>query len=131
MIRALRDVLFPCVCRRCRRMCDNYMCHECMLGIELGERRRNAIHLFDDGLGFYTLPFRDKPEIIGAFAVIQLSRHRITFGKIECEPELIFLKKYLLKKMELNGEKTLFLVHRERNPILKRPITKYSYVLVV
>ena len=102
-----------------------------MLGVELGERRRNVIHLFDDGLGFYTLPFKDMPEIIGAFAMIQLSRHRIAFGKIECEPELIFLKKYLLKKMELKGEKTLFLVHREKRPILKRPITKYAFVLLI
>ena len=102
-----------------------------MLGIEFGQKKNNVIHLFSAGIDFLHRPRGEYQRLIESFALIQLNKYHVNFDQIECEPELIFLKKFLGKKIKATGDHHLFLILREYKPILKRPIEKHDTILLI
>ena len=65
----LKNLLFPKLCHRCHKACDSFLCEYCLLGMELGERKRNTIYLFVSGIDFLSSPQRQYEKIIESFCV--------------------------------------------------------------
>jgi len=117
----IKRFIFPSVCRRCQKYAEHILCSECLLGMELGEKRFATIYLFAAGNDFLNLKVRADQKLIESFALIHLTRFKVEFKEIHCEPELIFLKRFLKKHFEQVGNRRLFLAVREKNPVvLKR-----------
>ncbi|MCH9621087.1 MAG: hypothetical protein S4CHLAM20_05030 [Chlamydiia bacterium] len=127
----LKELLFPKLCHRCHSVCSSFLCEYCMLGIELGERKRNTIYLFNSKADFLSSPQRQYEKIIESFVLIQLIKHEVSYEKIVYEPELVFLKKFILKNYIMPGKKTLYLAHREINPYFKKRPRLIDWVLLV
>jgi hypothetical protein len=129
---ALKHLFFPRLCHRCHSPTKQFLCNLCLLGVELAPYNGgNVAFLFDGSMNFLHKNRVDYQKMIQSFTLIQLTKLRWTFSHIECEPELIHLKTFLLKNVPQKGEKILFLLHRKNNPILKVPIYKRAYVLIV
>ena len=128
----LKNLIFPKLCHRCHTPHRNFLCEFCILGFELAPYLGGDVcMLFDSGCDFLHKNRSDYQKIIQSFALIQLLKIRWKFLQIECEPELIHLKKFLKKNVPLDGKKILYLLHRKNNPILKEPILKNSYILII
>lgn len=127
----LRNLLFPDLCHRCHSPEKNFLCNTCLLGIELADYSDgNSCHLFEANLSFLKKKRTSYQELICKFTHVQLSRIKWKFSHIECEPELIYLKKYLEKNLPSNGSKILYLISR-KDPILLRPMKKHQYILII
>ncbi len=128
----IKNFFFPRLCHRCKSVDENFLCKMCLLGFELSLYKGGDVcFLFDSGADFLHKNRGDYQKLIQAFALVQLAKIRWKFSAIECEPELVHLKKFLLKTLLQDGSKTLYLLHRTDNPILKEPVCKNSYVLIV
>ncbi len=132
-MRWLKNLIFPNVCNRCKEPEENYLCNLCISGLELKNVRswEPFAHLFESKVPFLYANRTHYRKLIIAFTVVQLNRLKWTYGRVHSEPELIYLKKYLEKNTKLNGHKTLYLIHRENDPILKEAMRKDSFVLII
>ncbi len=128
----IKNLLFPKLCHRCHTPHKNFLCELCLLGFEIAAYKGGDVCLlFDTGADFLHKNRSDYQKIIQSFALIQLVKIRWKFSQIECEPELAHLKKFLEKSHPQDGHKILYLLHRRKDPILKEPIRKNSYILIV
>lgn len=105
------------------------MCNECLLGVELGEKEGNVIELFAAGADFLKRPRGYCQETVKALALIQLNKFSVMYDHIYCEPELIYLKRFLYRSYPRVGHRPLFIVHRKIDPILTRPLSEHDQIL--
>lgn len=131
-MRILKELLFPTLCHRCMEQCENFLCDRCLVGFELAEiEGGDKAAVFAHGLSFIYSKRKEYQEIIISCTIIQLSRLRWGFNTIYCEPELIYLKRALEKKLPRSGPIPLYLIHRKQDPILLEPIKKHSKILFI
>lgn len=128
----IKNLLFPNLCHRCHKEEKNFLCQFCLLGIELSDvQKENVAYLFSSGIDFLKKNREDYQKIIFSCSIIRLEKLGWKYGKIQAEPELLFLKKYLQQYTCASSAKTLYLLHREEDPILLEPIKKQGLVLVI
>lgn len=128
----LKELFFPSLCHRCLKKEKIFLCSTCLLGIEFAEITDSDQQLlFDAGTDFLYIKRKAYQEIIISCAIIQLKRLGWSFSAIESEPELIYLKKALKRKLFFSGSKTLYLISREVCPILPEPMKNDRYILVI
>lgn len=132
-MRWVKELIFPPVCHRCKEPQKNTLCNLCLLGLELKQVRpwEPIAHLFESKAPFLIANRAQYKELIIALTVVQLSKLKWKYGRIQCEPELIYLKKYLEKNTSLFGYKTLYIIHRENNPILREAMRKDCFLLII
>ncbi len=132
-MRWLKELIFPAVCNRCKEPNEKYLCNLCLLGLELKNVRpwEPSAHLFESKAPFLYANRAQYRELLIALTVVQLSKLKWRYGRIQSEPEFIYLRNYLEKNTKLYGHKTLYLIHRENDPILREAIRKDSFVLII
>ena len=131
-MRVLKELLFPSLCHRCKNPSKDFLCPTCQIGFELAEVvDGDRAELFSAGMDFIYSKRREYQELIISCAIVQLSRLQWNYHTIYCEPELIYLKKALEKKIPTRGRRPLYLIHCRENPILLAPIKKHSKILYI
>ena len=104
----------------------------CLLGLELSPiEKGNVAYLFSSGIDFLKRNRVDYQTIVISCCIIQLEKLHWNFSRVVTEPELMFLKKNIENTLCQKSGKTLYIIHREENPILLEPIKRRSYILII